>query len=107
MKIELALSHVEQRSWKGLCLVDGELNKVIIYPGSATEDWEAEISPYLYVELTEGKLKEAIERAHIRYNSSQSMTRRSDEFDDIPQEALEEIMKIINQSVDQEGGEQG
>jgi hypothetical protein len=64
MKIELALSAIEERVWKGLTLIDGELFTVSIFPGSATTDWDAEVAPMTYVECTPGnKMTEAIERA--------------------------------------------
>lgn len=79
MKIELALSHIESRVWVGLCLINGELNKVRLFPGSATEDWQAQLQPHLFVELTEGnKLKDAIEREAV---ASQDVTRSASEMD--------------------------
>jgi hypothetical protein len=106
MKIELALSHIESRAWKGLCLIDGELMKVVIFPGSATEEWQAEIQPHLFVELTDGnKLKDAIERASA---SSQKMTRVASEMDKLCRlmeehpELAEEITKVLRGEVAEE-----
>lgn len=106
MKIELALSHIEPRVWEGLCLIDGELNKVRIFPGSATEDWQAEVQPHLFVELTEGnQLKMAIERAAV---ASQDVTRSASEMDKLIRlmeehpELEEEIRKVLNQEPETE-----
>jgi hypothetical protein len=103
MKIELALLHIEARVWEGLCLIDGELNQVRIFPGSATEDWQASLQPHLYVELTDGnKLKMAIERAQIeRSSTSQDLTCPS-EMDQLCKlmeehpELAEEIRKVLD-----------
>lgn len=99
MKIELALSHIESRVWVGLCLINGELNKVRLFPGSATEDWQAEVQPHLFVELTEGnQLKMAIERAAV---ASQEMTRSANEMDKLCRlmeehpELAEEIEQVL------------
>jgi hypothetical protein len=106
LKVELALSHIEQRVWVGLCLVDGELMKVRIFPGSATEDWQAELQPHLYVELSEGKLKEAIERAKVDYDSSQNLTCSSEMeklcrlVEEHP-EVVDEIRKVLNGQVEE------
>lgn len=100
-KIELALFDADTRCWKGLTLIDGELFKVNLFPGSATEEWQAVLMTGAFVELTPGnKLTQAIERAyndHIK--ASQPLTRS--EVDNLTElvagkpEALKEIMAAL------------
>jgi len=88
MKIELALSMVERRVWKGLTLIDGELFAVNIFPGSATTDWDAEVAPMTYVECTAGnKMTEAIERGFKMWELREK----------VPEEDFRVMIKAINE----------
>jgi nitrogen fixation protein FixH len=88
MKVELALSVVEGRVWKGLTLIDGELFKVSIFPGSATTDWDAEVVPMTYVECDPGnKLAEAIERAVKMWELREK----------VPEEDFRVMIRVINE----------
>jgi len=101
MKIELALSDVETRRWKGLCLIDGELFKVILFPGSATTDWTVQLTPTLFVECTpENKMTVAIEKGYKMWEIGEVVS-SEDEFrvmlkaiNEHP-EMLEEIRKAL------------
>jgi len=100
-KIELALFDADDRRWMGLTLIDGELFKVNIFPGSATQEWSAVLMTGAFVELTGGdKLTQAIERAYDEYSRvGQPLTRS--EVDKLTElvaskpEALEEIMAVL------------
>jgi hypothetical protein len=106
MKIELALSAVESRVWKGLTMIDGELFKVSIFPGSATTDWEAEVAPHLYVECTPGnKMTEAIERAFKIWEIRRDVS--EDEFRMMVRVINEhpEMLEEIREALQKKGGE--
>jgi len=101
MKIELALFNTDERKWEGMVMVEGELFKVTIFPGSATEEWKAVLMTGAFVELTpENKLTQAIEVAYGEYNKPYQTLKRS-EVDELAKlvaekpEMLEEIMEIL------------
>lgn len=100
-KIELALFDADTNIWKGLTLIDGELFKVNIFPGSATEEWNAVLMTGAFVELTwESKVTQAIERAYDEYiKAGQRLTRS--EVNSLTElvankpEVLEKIMAVL------------
>ena len=87
--------------------MDGELFKVTLFPGSATEEWKAVLMAGAFVECTPtNKLAQAIERAYDEYSKvCQPLTR--DEVDNLTElvagnpEALDEVIKVL------EGDERG
>jgi hypothetical protein len=66
--MKIVLSVVDDRRWQGLVDIDGEIYKVTIWPGSATEEWRALLQTSAWVELDEGKVVDAIVKAKERYD---------------------------------------
>jgi len=67
--VKIALSVVDDKTWKGLLMMDdGEIYKVTLWPGSATEDWKALLQVAAWVELDSEKIIKAIGEAKERYD---------------------------------------
>jgi len=96
--MKLALSFVDASRWKGLLEDDkGDIYKVTLFPGSATEPWHAVIESGGWVELEEGKLTEAIREAfqsQIYSAQEDALLKAIQSNPDI----LEEILKVLRSS---------
>ena len=67
--MKLILSVIEERRWLGVVEYNGDLYKVILFPGSATTDWQASLQPTSWVEMPlSSKIGEAVVRGHHRYD---------------------------------------
>lgn len=106
MKINLALFNAE-RTWRGLTMIDGEMFKVTLFPGSATQPWEAELRVASFIELDEEKpLYKAIEKEFNHYiNLSHGLTQ--DENDKMVEliESNPEMMREIQEVLEKKGGD--
>ena len=67
--MKIALSVVDDKTWKGLLqLDDGEIYKVTLFPGSATTEWKATLQVAAWVELDSEKIIKAISEAKERFD---------------------------------------
>jgi hypothetical protein len=86
--MKIALSVVDDKRWQGLLqLEDGEIWKVTLWPGSATEEWRALLQVAVWVKLDSPKIMRAIEEAKVRYDRGMM------ESPEIGIENLVELMK--------------
>ena len=61
---------MDDRRWQGLVEIEGEIYKVTLWPGSATEEWKALLQTAAWVELDgEDKISKAIQIAKKDYES--------------------------------------
>ena len=68
--MKIVLSVVDDRRWQGLVEIEGEVYKVTLWPGSATEEWKALLQTAAWVELDgEDKISKAIQIAKKDYES--------------------------------------
>lgn len=101
MKIELDLFSAG-RTWRGMTLIDGNMFKVTLFPGSATQEWGAELGVSTFVELDEEKaIFSAIKRAYEGYiNLSHGLTQDEEnrlvELIENNPEAMREIQEVLN-----------
>ena len=85
--MKIALSVVDDKTWKGLLMMDdGEIYKVTLWPGSATEDWRALIQVAAWVEIDSEKIIKAISEAKERYDKGMMES---------PTIEIVELMKVI------------
>ena len=99
MKILISTSDV--RMWQGLVQIEEEVYRVTLWPGSATEEWKALLQPAAWVELSEGKVKKAIEEAKGVYDRGESVIEKVDIVDLLEivrgdeklRKKIEEVMK--------------
>ena len=66
MKIEIVICSATQNNYKGLVRVSdlpNEVWKVTVWEGSATQEANAVVERAAWVELSEGKIRDAVRRA--------------------------------------------
>ena len=69
MKIELALVETDERRWMGLVKVEGEVYKIVLFPGSATTEWRAVAMTGAFTGIEENsRLYEPIRKAVEEFN---------------------------------------
>jgi len=76
--MKIVLSVVDDRRWQGLVEIEGEIYKVTIWPGSATEEWKALLQTAAWVELDEGKILRAIMEAKKDYDGESTIMDKVD-----------------------------
>lgn len=81
--MNLFLCVVDEHRWQGLVEIDGETFKVILFPGSATKDWEAVLMDGGWVELSDdSKLTQAVVTAYtsLQQRGEQPIPKSQEQF---------------------------